>query len=82
MATTRRRLSPAFKDEAVRLVTEAGVSVAQAARDLDLYENVLRKWVRARCQSQPSSEQAHFAERVNSNSCGARAVNFAWSGVF
>lgn len=35
-----------FKLEAVRLVKERGVSVVQAARDLDLHENVLRKWVR------------------------------------
>jgi transposase len=28
------------------LVRERGVSVAQAARDLDLHENMLRKWVK------------------------------------
>ncbi len=28
------------------MVKERGVSVAQAARDLDVHENVLRKWVR------------------------------------
>jgi Transposase len=33
------------KVEAVRLLRERDVSVAQAARDLDLHENVLRKWV-------------------------------------
>ena len=43
---TRRQFSREFKLEAVRLVKERGVSVAQAARDLDLHENVLRKWVR------------------------------------
>lgn len=43
---TRRQFSREFKLEAVRLVKERGVSVAQAARDLDLLENVLRKWVR------------------------------------
>ena len=42
----RRKFSREFKLEAVRLVKERGVSVAQAARDLDLHENVLRKWVR------------------------------------
>ncbi len=42
----RRRFSREFKVEAVRLVKERGVSVAQAARDLDLHENVLRKWVK------------------------------------
>ena len=43
---TRRTFSGEFKREAVRLIKERGVSVAQAARDLDLHENVLRKWVR------------------------------------
>lgn len=42
----RRTFSREFKLEAVRLVSERGVSAAQAARDLDLHENVLRKWVR------------------------------------
>ena len=42
----RRKFSREFKLEAVRLVKERGVSVAQAARDLDLHENVLRKWLR------------------------------------
>jgi len=43
--STRRRFSREYKLEAVRLVTERGVSVAQAARDLDLHENSLRRWV-------------------------------------
>jgi transposase len=43
---TRRKFSREFKLEAVRLVRDRGVSVAQAARDLEVHENVLRKWVR------------------------------------
>jgi transposase len=42
----RRKFSREFKLEAVRLVKDRGVAVAQAARDLDVHENVLRKWVR------------------------------------
>jgi transposase len=42
----RRRFGREFKIESVRLIKERGVSVAQAARDLDVHENVLRKWVR------------------------------------
>ena len=42
----RRKFSREFKLEAVRLVKERGVAVVQAARDLDLHENVLRKWIR------------------------------------
>src|SRR6476469_1566568 len=42
----RRKFSREFKVEAVRLVRDRGVSAAQAARDLDVHENVLRKWVK------------------------------------
>ena len=42
----RRKFSREFKLEAVRLVKDRGVSVAQAARDLELHENVLGKWIR------------------------------------
>lgn len=42
----RRKFSREFKLEAVKLVRERGVSLAQASRDLDVHENVLRKWVR------------------------------------
>lgn len=42
----RRKFSREFKLEAVRLIKDRGVAVAQAARDLDVHENVLRKWVR------------------------------------
>ena len=41
-----RKFSREFKIEAVRLVRERGVSVAQASRDLDVHENVVRKWVK------------------------------------
>ncbi len=39
----RRTFSREYKLEAVRLVRDRGVSVAQAARDLGVHENVLRK---------------------------------------
>ena len=42
----RRRFGREFKIEAVRLIKDRGVSVAQASRDLDVHENVLRKWVK------------------------------------
>lgn len=43
---TRRKFSREFKIEAVRLVTDRDVTVAQAARDLDIAESVLRRWMR------------------------------------
>jgi len=35
-----------YKQEAVRLTTEGGVAVAQAARDLGINENTLHNWRR------------------------------------
>ena len=43
---TRRQFSRECKLEAVRLVKDRGVRLPQAARDLDVHENVLRKWIR------------------------------------
>ena len=42
----RRKFTREFKVETVRLIKDRGDAVAQAARDLDVHENVLRKWVR------------------------------------
>lgn len=47
MKQTRRRFSAEFKHEAVRLVRGRGVSIAQAARELEIHENLLRTWLRA-----------------------------------
>lgn len=42
---SRRSFTTEYKAEAVRLVRESGMTVAQAARDLDLTESSLRNWV-------------------------------------
>jgi transposase len=52
---TRRRFSREFKVEAVKLVCERGMTIAQAARDLDVHASVLRNWVR-----EPRADPAHI----------------------
>ena len=47
MARTRRTYAPEFKAEAVKLVTEQGYSVAEAARSLGLREGLIRNRKRA-----------------------------------
>ena len=47
MARQRRTYTSEFKIEAVKLVTEQGYSVAEAARSLDIGENLLRYWMQA-----------------------------------
>ena len=44
MMDTRRKYDGAFKDEAVRLVLRGDRSLAEIARNLDIYENMLRTW--------------------------------------
>lgn len=62
----RRTFTREFKLEAVKLIQDRGVSVAQAARDLGVHGTVLRRWVRERavdrlqafpCQVQMKPEQ-------------------------
>jgi len=42
----RRRFTREFKIEAVRLVSDRGLTLRQAAQGLDLHESVLRRWVK------------------------------------
>ncbi len=46
MARTRRTYTPEFKAQAVQLVTQQGYSVAEAARNLGICENLIRNWKR------------------------------------
>ena len=66
----RRKFTREFKIEAVKLIQERGVSVAQAARDLGVQGSVLRRWVQESVadaaqafpgQGQMKPEQAELA---------------------
>jgi len=66
----RRKCTREFKLEAVKLVRECGVTVAQAARDLGVHGTVLRRWVQESSadaaqafpgQGQMKPEQAELA---------------------
>lgn len=45
MAKRKRTFSREFKLEAIRLVRDRGVSIAQASRDLDVHANLLGRWI-------------------------------------
>jgi transposase len=47
MARPRRTYTAEFKTEAVKLITEQGYSVAEAARSLGIHETLLRSWKHA-----------------------------------
>ena len=41
---TRRKYTEDFKRDAVALVTEQGYKISEAARSLDINDNLLRRW--------------------------------------
>jgi transposase len=43
----RRRYSDEFKEEAVKLITEQGYKLSEAARNLDINVSMLSRWQRA-----------------------------------
>ncbi len=43
----RRGYTQEFKEEAVKLITEQGYSVAEAGRNLGIHPNVLGRWKRS-----------------------------------
>jgi len=48
---SRRRFTPEFKAEAVRLVEASGGNIARVAKELGVYDSTLGNWVRdARAQ--------------------------------
>ena len=47
VGTQRRKFSPEFKDEAVRLVVNTGRPIAVVARELGVGEQLLGRWVNA-----------------------------------
>jgi transposase-like protein len=56
MPERRRRFSPQFKAEAVRLVIETGKPIAEVARDLGVHVGTLGSWVKAWRDANPDSE--------------------------
>jgi transposase len=44
MTTKRKSYSKQFKIDAVKLVADQGYKITEAARNLDIHPNILRKW--------------------------------------
>jgi transposase len=56
--TVRRKFSPEYKDEAVKLVLETSRPIAEVARELGINEGTLGNWVNTyRSSHDPEQEQ-------------------------
>ncbi len=60
----RGKFTRAFNLEAVKLIQERGVTVAQAARDLGVQGSVLRRWVQE-CAADSQADLNTIALRLN-----------------
>ena len=61
MNETRRQYTNEFKLDAIALVQEQGYSAAQAAKSLEINENMLRRWIKRH------REQGNESFRGNGN---------------
>ena len=57
MPERRRRFSPEYRDEAVKMVIESSRPIAQVARDLGINEGTLGNWVAQYRKSHPEAEE-------------------------
>jgi transposase len=67
MSKKRRTYTAEFKQEAVKLVTDQGYTLAAAARSLGIHENLLRNWKQKREMEQGSGSPAGEVSLVEEN---------------
>ncbi len=60
---SRRKFTREFKEEAVLLVKQSGVSISEIARNLGLNDNVLRRWVKEFAEANTKAFPAHGNSR-------------------
>ena len=75
---TRRKFSREFKIEAIRLVTDRGVAVVQAARDRDVAESVLRRWMRELTATPPAASPGNGQMRADLAEIAVLKKEVAW----
>jgi transposase len=80
MAKKRRTYTPEFKAEAVKLVTERGYSVAEAARSLGIHEILLRSWKQALEAQGDQAFPGHGKLPPSRRSCAASAPRTSGCG--
>jgi transposase len=57
MGSTRRTYTAEYKEQAVKLVSESGNSVASVAKNIGVHEMTLRKWVKQAREEGPEKNR-------------------------
>ena len=66
MKRKRKNYTEEFKEEAVKLVTEHGYKISEAARNLGVHESLLRRWKNAK-ESKQVQTSGSMAEILAEN---------------
>ncbi len=74
MVRKRRTYTDEFKREAVRLVTDQGYSLAEAARNLGVHANLLRMW-KQKIEAEDEQYEAGLTEDERMGLASLRAEN-------
>ncbi len=74
MTRKRRTYTDEFKREAVRLVTDQGYSLAEAARNLGVHANLLRMW-KQKIEAEDEQYEAGLTEDERMGLASLRAEN-------
>ena len=85
MTDKRHIYTEEFKREAVRLVTDQGYGVAEAARNLGLHASMLGRWKREVEQTMHGAFPGmggYHSTRRKSTGCGKRTGACGWSAIF
>jgi transposase len=57
VSQSRRRFSPEYRDEAVKMALDGSRSIAQVARDLGINGGTLGNWIAAYRKAHPQEEE-------------------------
>jgi transposase len=57
VSQSRRKFSPEYRDEAVKMALEGSRSTAQVARDLGINQGTLGNWIAAYRKAHPQDEE-------------------------
>ena len=78
MPERRRKFSPEYRDEAVKLVTESSRPIAAVARELGINEGTLGNWVAQYREAHPEQEEPlTISDRARLRELGGKTVNYA-----
>lgn len=69
----RKKYSTEFKEEAIKLVTEQGYPVTEAARNLDIHPHLLGKWKR---EAENVEKQGFLAAKKRRSAGGVETSAF------